>query len=137
MIHKSEIRYKVLNGTLERDEVDNSDLYDFLQLLKSKDYQNKYTKEFNEITIEDWRAVVAKCKSKSMLSVFSKCTYMVYKIIARNNRFMYVLLLFYNLVLKKRIVLNRWRNILDVILEKGKGLVLGKLRIIELIERDL
>ena len=72
-----------------------------------------------------------------MSSVFSKRIYVVYKIIARNNRFIYVLLLFYNLVLKKGIVLNRWRNILDAILEKGKGPVLGKLRIIELIEGDL
>ena len=30
MMHKSEIRDKVLNGTLKREEIDNSDLYDFL-----------------------------------------------------------------------------------------------------------
>ena len=50
---------------------------------------------------------------------------------------MHLLLLFYNLVTKKGIALERWRNALDAILEKGKGLVLGKLCIIELIEGDL
>ena len=50
---------------------------------------------------------------------------------------MYILILFYNLVLQKGIVLERWRNILDIIIEKGKGPVLRKLRIIELIEGDL
>ena len=34
-------------------------------------------------------------------------------------------------------MLKRWQNVLDVILEKGKGPELGKLRIIELIEGDL
>ena len=31
----------------------------------------------------------------------------------------------------------RWLKVLDVILEKGKGPIIGKLRIIQLIEADL
>ena len=44
--------------------------------------------------------------------------------------------MFYNIVIAKGIVLDRWRGVLDVMLEKGKGPTLGKLRIIELIEGD-
>ena len=45
--------------------------------------------------------------------------------------------MFYNLAIVKGIVLERWRIVLDVMLEKEKGALLGKLRVIELIEGDL
>jgi len=80
---------------------------------------------------------VKRSKRKSVSSVFSRRTYAVYKLVNDNDKFLEVLLIFYNLVLQKGIVLKRWQNILDVILEKGKGPLLGKLRIIELIEGNL
>ena len=40
-------------------------------------------------------------------------------------------------MITKGIVLDRWRNTIDAMLDKGKGPLLGKLRIIELIEGDL
>ena len=43
---------------------------------------------------------------------------------------------YYNLLIKNGYFPNRWLNILDSMLGKGKGFVLGKLRIITLIEAD-
>ena len=61
----------------------------------------------------------------------------MHKLVVDNEEFMDMLIMFYNLAIAKRIVLNLWRNVLDTMLDKGKGPVLGKLRIIELIEGDL
>ena len=61
----------------------------------------------------------------------------MHKLVVDNEEFMDMLLMFYNLTISKGIVLNRWRSVLDTMLDKGKGPVLGKLRIIELIEGDL
>ena len=81
--------------------------------------------------------MVKRSKRKSVSSVFSRRTYVVYELVNNNKNFLEVLVLFYNLVLKKGIVLKRWQDILDVMLEKGKGPLLGKLRMIELIEGDM
>ena len=96
-MYKSEIRDKILEGVLKKEDVDNEDLYDFLELLKLNEKQKKMNNEFKAMTIEDWRTIMKKCKSKSVSSVFSKRTYVVYKIIAYNEKFMYLLLIFYNL----------------------------------------
>lgn len=39
--------------------------------------------------------------------------------------------------MRERYYVKRWEKILDCIVEKGKGPILGKLRIIQLIEADL
>ena len=80
--------------------------------------------------------MVKRTKKKSVSSLFSKRTCVVYKLTVNNEEFMEVLMLFYNLVLQKGIVLERWRSAIDVKIEKGKGPILGKLRVIELIEGD-
>jgi len=41
-----------------------------------------------------------------------------------------ILVLFYSVLIKKGFYLKRWLKVLDVILEKGKGPVLGKLHTI-------
>ena len=57
--------------------------------------------------------------------------------VVNDKAFLEILTLFYNLVMKKGIVLDRWRNMIDAMLDKGKGSLLGILRIIELIEGNL
>ena len=49
----------------------------------------------------------------------------------------YLLLEFYNMIIRESYYLNRWLNILNVTIEKGKGLIIGMLRNIQLIEADL
>ena len=136
-LNQNEIRDKILKGTITKDEVNDKDVYDFLRLLALPNGQEITTKKFDPITLEDWKYVVKKSKRKSVSSVFSRRTYVVYKLVNDNDEFLEVLLLFYNLALKKGIILKRWQDILDIILEKGKGPLLGKLRIIELIEGDM
>ena len=48
-----------------------------------------------------------------------------------------ILLIFYNTIFKRGIYPKRWLKVLDIIFEKGKGLILGKLRMIQLIEANL
>ena len=48
-----------------------------------------------------------------------------------------IFILFYNTLIKNCYYLQQWLKVLDVILEKGKGPVIGKLRTIQLIETDL
>ena len=72
-----------------------------------------------------------------MYPQYSLKRYILYKLVVNNEEFMEALIMFYNFAIEKGIVLDRWQNVLDVILKKGKGAILGKLRIIELIEGDL
>jgi len=47
-----------------------------------------------------------------------------------------ILVKFYNVIVQRSYYLGQWTKVLDVILEKGKGPVLGKLHTIQLIEVD-
>ena len=47
-----------------------------------------------------------------------------------------ILIYFYNIILITGIYPKRWLKLLDVILEKGKGPIIGKLRMIQLYEAD-
>ena len=81
--------------------------------------------------------MVKKSKRSSASSIFSRRTYTVYKYALGLERMTDILVMFYNILLKKGYYPKRWLDILDVMIGKGKGLVLGKLRIITLIEADL
>ena len=48
-----------------------------------------------------------------------------------------LLVSYYNLITKNGHFPKRWLDILDVMIEKGKGMVSGKLRVISLIEEGL
>ena len=61
----------------------------------------------------------------------------MYKCALDSKRMTNVLIRFYNLLLRNGYFPKRWLDILDIMIGKGKGLVLGKLRIITLIEADL
>lgn len=73
----------------------------------------------------------------STSSIFSKRTYEVYKAALNSNFITQLLVRFYNVAIKNQYYVERWLNILDTIVDKEKGPVLGKLRIIQLIEADL
>ena len=135
-LHKNSVRDKILRGELIREDVNNENVHEFLSLLVLEKKEIK-TKNFDPMTLEGLKSVVKKVKKRSMSSVFSKRTYVVHKMVIDNDEFLEILTLFYNLVIINGIVLDRWRNIIDTILDKGKGPLLSKLRIIELIEGDL
>ena len=81
--------------------------------------------------------MVKNSKKNSASSVFSQRTYAVYKCALDSDRMMAILVRFYNILLKNEYFPKHWLNILDVMIGKGKGMILGKLRIITLIEADL
>ena len=47
-----------------------------------------------------------------------------------SDKMIAILLQFYNQLIKKEYYPKRWLKVLDIMLEKGKGLILGKLHII-------
>ena len=73
----------------------------------------------------------------SISSWFSKRKDVAQKLAVNNEEFIIALMMLCNLAPQKRIVLERWRCAIDVMIEKDKGPILGKLRLIELIEGDL
>jgi len=137
-LENNEIRDKILNGQLTREECDSKNVWEFLKLLKQPSgLTNLRQTRHQNITIEDWYAKVSQAKKNSASSIFSKRTYAIYKCALGSNRMSEILTSFYNIILRKGYFPNRWANIVDVMLEKGKGPRLGKLRTITLIEGDL
>ena len=134
-LRNNSIRDKILNGTLRRDECDDERVYQLLKLLhqNGKDHYNRNQKI---ITGNDWVKVVKKSKRRSASSIFSRRTYAVYKCALDSERMMDIFVRYYNLLVKNGYYPKRWLDILDSMLGKGKGFVLGKLRIITLIEAD-
>ena len=62
---------------------------------------------------------------------------MVYKCALNSRRITELLVKFYNVLMQNVMYVQRWIRTLDIIIEKGKGPVLGKLQITQLIEADL
>ena len=86
--------------------------------------------------IEEWRNVVKRAKKNSTLSVFSKRNYSLYKCSLESELLTSLLVKYYNIIIIKGFYSNQWLKILDVMLKKGKGLVLRKLYTIQLIKAD-
>ena len=125
-----------MNGFLQREECDNDNVYEFLRLLIQNE-RNNYRMYRREIYDYDWEKVVKRSKRCSASLIFSNRTYAVYKCALMSERMTSILVSFYNLIIKRGYFPKRWLDILDVMIGKGKGMLLGKLRIITLIEADL
>lgn len=54
-----------------------------------------------------------------------------------SDRMVKVLFEFYNVIIKHNHFLTIWLDVLDVMIEKGKGNKINKLRVMQLIETDL
>ena len=61
----------------------------------------------------------------------------MYKCTLNSKKMTEILVQFYNQLIKKEYYPKRWLKVLDIMLEKGKGPVLGKLRTIQLMEADM
>ena len=108
-----------------------------MKLLKKPGEHVRGSNKMEELSVAEWSKVVKKSKRKSSSSVFSKKTYSVYKCALDSDKMINILVRFYNTILRKGYYLKRWIKLLAVILEKGKGPIIGKLRTIQLIEADL
>ena len=134
----SRVKDDMLNKRLSRDECDNTKVWEFLSLLAvSDDRRREEITHEAEITEVEWEREVALAKKSSASSIFSNRTYTVCKCALPCKRLTATLVSFYNMLLKHMRYVKRWLNIVDMMLEKGKGPTLGKLRTITLIEGDL
>jgi len=135
-LKRDNVRDKVLKGELEEQECDDARVFEFLKLLKQQNNTERQSIEL-KVTMENWTKTVKQSKKRSASSIFSKRTYAVYKCALGSEQMSRILVKFYQIVIKNRYYLKRWEKIVDVILDKGKGMILGKLRTITLIEADL
>ena len=87
--------------------------------------------------IEEWQQAVKRAKKRSASSIYSKRSHAIYKCALNSLRLTLVLIRYLNIIIKNQYYPERWMKTLDVIIEKGKGPVLGKLRTIQLIEANL
>ena len=74
--------------------------------------------------------VVKEAKRKSTSSIFSKRGYSVCKCVLKSVRMVKVLVKFYNVIIKHKHYPARWLDMLDTMIEKGKGSLVSKLRVI-------
>lgn len=132
-LRDDEVRDKILDGRLSESECDDERVYEFLKLLKQP---NRRISQ-KVISIAEWEKVVRKSKKRSASSIFSKRTYAVYKCSLGSDRMTLILVSYYNIIIANGYYPKRWLKILDAILGKGKGMIIGKLRTITLIEADL
>ena len=89
------------------NKIDNKDVYRFLQLLKRPESSELELITFILIIEEEWYIVIKKLKKRSRLSIFSKHTYSVCKIILESEKMTTELIRFCNLVVREEIVLDR------------------------------
>ena len=129
------VRDAMLKGEIEEDECDHKEVHQFLKLL-AKPVESIQPNN-GEISVLEWERVVKKSKRKSASSVFSGRTCSVHKCALESEVMTELLVQFYNILLRNGMCLKRWIKLLDIILEKGKGPTLGKLRTIQLYEADL
>lgn len=89
------------------------------------------------ISVSEFIKVVKAAKRWSTSSIYSRRTYATYKCLIKSPTLTSLYVRFLNVVIKNKHILARWLDIVDVVLEKGKGPRVDKLRIIQLIEADL
>jgi len=123
-----DVRDKILSGELDTEECDYWDVHEFLSLLKKSgtDNENEVRGEIGEA---EWEDIVKKSKRRSASSVFSQRTYSIYKCALESKKMIKILLMLYNILLRKGYYLKRWTKVLDIILEKGKELVISAIGI--------
>ena len=110
-------------------DCDSSNIYQFLSLLKQPE-EMRERDHFQSITSEEWTTVVLRVKKRSASSIYSLRNYAIYKCTLSSTRMTNVLVAYYNLIIQRQFYPSRWLKTLDVILEKNKGPIVDKLRII-------
>ena len=76
------IRKKILEGKLKREECDDKEVFEFLQLLTRPEKAGGT--EFRSMEKEEWTKVVRKASKRSASSFFSKRNYAMCKITLTN-----------------------------------------------------
>ena len=80
--------------------------------------------------LEEWYEVVKQSKKRSASSIFSNQNYAIHKYALGSERMSIILINYYNLIIKQNFYPAWWLKVLDIMIEKGKGPVIGKLHTI-------
>ena len=134
-IIENNIRVKISSGELNREDYDDKKLHGFLYMLKRRPATK--VNNMKELAEEDFRTLSKQSKRRSASSIFSKRDYSVCKCAMCCERTVKVLLRFYNVMIKHNHFPSRYLDMLDVMIEKGKGNKINKLRVMKIIEAYL
>ena len=134
-LSEAKIQQSIVQGNLPASECDDPAVHELLLLLRAD--LSVLQEQRKPITENELIQVVKKAKKKSSSSIFSRRTYAVYKCMIKSPYLVTLYVEFLNLVIQNSHVLKRWIDVVDIVLEKGKGPRLDKLRVIQLIEGDL
>lgn len=99
-------------------------------------FKRRSKSKTNVVEVEDFTKVCKRAKS-GKISAHSIISYGLLKCFSDSKIMMNFLSKFYTKIIQNRISLQRWKRAVAVMLEKGKGPRLDKLRIIQLICSDL
>ena len=124
----------MLDGRLRRQDCDDERVHKLLKLLKVPPEQRN--NRIKNMLVDDWERVVKGSKKRSASSIFSKRTHAAHKCALGVERMTHTLVDFCNVLIKNGCYPSRWLKTLDAMLGKGKGWIIGKLRIVTLIEAD-
>ena len=134
-MNENTTRDSIMNGDLNREDCDEEEMYEFLRLLKRP--KKLIPDDEDYMQINEWKQVVKKQKKSSTSSTFSRRDYEAFKCALECERMVEVLVQFYNVIIKCNHYPRRWLKVVDVMIEKGKGPRINKLRTLEMIEANL
>ena len=77
--------------------------------------------------MEEWVNIVKLAKKRSTSLIFYQRNYSIYKYAVESTKMNAILVKFCSIIIEQVHYPRRWLKILDIIIEKGKGLVFGKL----------
>ena len=128
-LQNNDIRDRILKGRLDLNEYSNTDVYEFLMLLQQNN-AIRNERNYKPITKEEWRHIIIKVKRQSRSSISSKRNYAMYKYRLESEVLTNILTRYYNTIVQKEFYPTYWLKVLDIMLDKDKGLIIGKLRTI-------
>ena len=119
-MNKNKVRDRILREESKENKTDDENLRRFFQLLERLKRGNKELINYNAITEDEQKEVIKNSKKTSVSSIFSKRVYLVHKIILESEKMVEVLIRFYKVVIKEEIILERQKDVLNTMAEKGK-----------------
>ena len=124
-IFEDNIRDKMLSEELNRedcDEENENNLFCLLKRIPAMEVDN-----IKELTEKEFRPVSKQSKRRSVSSKFSKRDYYVCKCTMCSERMEKVLVRFYNTIIQNNHFSSRRLEVVDTMIEKGKGNKINKL----------
>ena len=128
-------RDAIIKGELNRDECDDDDACQLLQLLKRP--KGLIPDNKDDMQVNEWNQVVRRAKKRSTSSMFLMRDCSVCERALESDHIEEVLVKFYHFIIKHNHYPRRWLKVVDTMIENVKGPCLKKLRTLKMIEACL